>query len=659
MNKEAKRDVPANIKALTFHGVDLSPAGSQYQGDCPFCGKESHFYADPKTGQWDCKVCMESGNVPSFLSKLADYSFQQTTEADFQALSDERGVPVDALKAFRLCKSIIDDCWLVPAHNAKGKLANLCRAFQAADGKWKVFGTAGRKTHPFGLHLANKNQQTLWVCEGVWDAMALWHALPTNKRENEAVIGVPGSGNFNEDWLAHLEGKDVRLVFDNDYPKKHPKSGKTTKPGWDGMERIVKLAGNSNQQPSALHRIKWGRNGYTRRLADGFDVRDLIADQGTRKALRTLKAKLEEVDLSFQKEDEGELKVRSYADIQPEEVRWLWKDRIPLGKLTNIQGNPGVGKSYTICDIIARVTKGDRCPDGSTMAEGEVVFFTSEDGAGDTIRPRLDLLGANPAKVHHFECVSKNGEDFGFDLVRDLPKLDRFLAANPKVRLLVFDPLTAFFGGKVDSHKNADVRRMLGPLKRLMEERNVAVIGINHLNKSEMKAVHRGQGSIAINAQARAVWQVCEDPEDPSRRLFLPVKMNLAKSSGLAFRINGKGLFWDEGPVEITADEAEANNNTNNGGTRLEEAKEWLLSLLEKEGMPAKEIFSQAAKDGIAKRTVERAKTDLGIKPRRQDNVWLWVIPKTAPSSWKKDPKAKLKAVLAKQTTKRKGAKTR
>ena len=42
----------------------------QYVCDCPFCGKEHHFYISQKTQLWDCKKCGEHGNIGKLLRKL-------------------------------------------------------------------------------------------------------------------------------------------------------------------------------------------------------------------------------------------------------------------------------------------------------------------------------------------------------------------------------------------------------------------------------------------------------------------------------------------------------------------------------------------------------------------------------------------------------------
>jgi hypothetical protein len=87
------------------------------------------------------------------------------------------------------------------------------------------------------------------------------------------------------------------------------------------------------------------------------------------------------------------------ADVTPERVSWLWPGRIPAGKLTVIDGDPGDGKSTLSLDLAARVSTGSPMPDGTRAAPGNVLVLSAEDGVADTIRPRLDAAGADPERV--------------------------------------------------------------------------------------------------------------------------------------------------------------------------------------------------------------------------------------------------------------------
>ena len=46
-------------------------------------------------------------------------------------------------------------------------------------------------------------------------------------------------------------------------------------------------------------------------------------------------------------------------------VRWLWPGKIPLGKLTLIEGPPAAGKLFVALDIAARMSTAEAWPDGA------------------------------------------------------------------------------------------------------------------------------------------------------------------------------------------------------------------------------------------------------------------------------------------------------
>lgn len=48
--------------------IQTETRSGQYICDCPFCGKESHFYINKHTQMWDCKKCGEFGNIYKLLS---------------------------------------------------------------------------------------------------------------------------------------------------------------------------------------------------------------------------------------------------------------------------------------------------------------------------------------------------------------------------------------------------------------------------------------------------------------------------------------------------------------------------------------------------------------------------------------------------------------
>jgi putative DNA primase/helicase len=236
------------------------------------------------------------------------------------------------------------------------------------------------------------------------------------------------------------------------------------------------------------------------------------------------------------------LKLVRYSTITPETNDWLWPGRIPLGKLTIIAGDPGVGKTWLTLDIASHVTTGKPFCDGTLPSKGEVIFITYEDGAGDTLLPRLEGLGANLGAIYHLEEVKMmDGSKEIFSLDNHLDVLEKTLESHPKIRMIVIDPINAAIAGQ----SNKKVREVMTPLKEMAERHDVAIVGITHLTKGSGKDLYRVLGSIGIVAAARAVWAVTAHPEDAKRRIFLPIKNNMAPAEPLMYRIIDGRVVWD------------------------------------------------------------------------------------------------------------------
>jgi hypothetical protein len=180
----------------------------------------------------------------------------------------------------------------------------------------------------------------------------------------------------------------------------------------------------------------------------------------------------------------------------------------------------------------------------------------------------------------------------------------------------------------------------------MAEELHVAVIGIAHFNKKDdiKSALLRVSDSIAYVAAARHVYAVLDDPEDKDSKLFVKAKNNLAKDTKalrygmgvktvghdtkLGIDINAPYIIWHPQHVEITANEA---MQAASGHTAKREAREFLLERLEAGPVNSDDLVAEAKQEGIAKRTLDRAKKELGIKSRKQHGDiaggWTWELP--------------------------------
>src|SRR5215207_1311682 len=206
------------------------------------------------------------------------------------------------------------------------------------------------------------------------------------------------------------------------------------------------------------------------------------------------------------------------SDVAPESLRWLWPGRIPAGKITLLDGDPGLGKSTLLCEVAARVSRGDPLPgdESEPAAPRGVLLFSAEDDVHDTIRPRIDAAGGDPQRIVFFVAVP-DGSETGrpFALPRDLPILDAVIA-RVDAALVIFDPLVAFLPAGVSASIDQHVRHALGALKASAERSGAAIVVVRHLNKSaSANPLYRGLGSVGIIGAARSGLLLAADPDDP------------------------------------------------------------------------------------------------------------------------------------------------
>lgn len=341
------------------------------------------------------------------------------------------------------------------------------------------------------------------------------------------------------------------------------------------------------------------------------------------------------------------------SDVEAVPIRWLWPGRIPLGKLTIFDGDPGLGKSLITLNLAARTSTGREMPDGTrgdADGPGGIVLLSAEDDPSDTIRPRLDAAGGDSSRVvmltaQRQTVVHNDGSEESRErsvTLRDVDAL-RHAIKETGARLVIVDPFMAYIGD-TDGHLDSDIRALLAPLAALAAETGAAIVLVRHLRKSGgANPVYAGGGSIGIIAAARSGLMVARDPDDPDghRRVLASTKCNLAvEPPSLGYVIEPKPL---DGPLALPGVphvrwlgqvEHTAASILGTGPEDSEErmvrddAMAFLRGHLADGPRPVEEVKSEAKRAGFSWRTVERAKAPAKVRSVRDgaNNRWLWVL---------------------------------
>ncbi len=309
-----------------------------------------------------------------------------------------------------------------------------------------------------------------------------------------------------------------------------------------------------------------------------------------------------------------------YSDIYTKPVNWVWYPYIAAGKLTLLQGDPGDGKSSMMMYLTAELSTGGTMPDGFSLGQPQrVIYQCSEDGAGDTIKPRLVRLGANCRNVAFI-----NEENHG-DLTLDDERLrDAIIEFRPK--LLVIDPVQAYIGNDSDLQMAGRARKLMRKLSIWAETYDCAVVLIGHMNKHVgTKDLYRGLGSIDLIAVARSVLQVERDLEDPDVRIVTQLKNSLETAGkDIRFEIRpGTGFRW----LECTSpSKTESLEGKEPAESKYEKTARIIAEMLREQDIASQKVYEMLAVYGIRKKMAYAVKKELGIKAYRKNSTWYWTM---------------------------------
>ena len=339
------------------------------------------------------------------------------------------------------------------------------------------------------------------------------------------------------------------------------------------------------------------------------------------------KAKTDDTD-----DDASLIRTISFADMPaPEAVDWVRGEhlggRFPLGELTMLYGDPGVGKGTITVALIAEITR-----DGGT-----VLISSPEDDPIRVIKPRLIAAGVDLSRCHTIDSV----RDYGAQAIDLSSEHDKIIerALHHKADVIILDPISEHLAADVKNER--DNRDSLGPYLQACREHRIATIAVGHTNRTTGGSGYmRAGGSSALYKIARSAFIVGHIPataEDGEARKDVALahgKTNLGKKMPtLVYRINTEELTVDDqgrpiytskailmGESNLDADEI-LDERKINDHARISECAGWLDERLKEHlGANAKNETDTAAREANSEwspAVVKRALATIGGRMRK------------------------------------------
>ena len=551
-----------------------------------------------------------------------------------------KGIKPYGLKEFKDKRTLI-----VPIRDATGAITSTQFIYEDGSKRLKSHG----KVKGCYYSIGGKPVDTLLVCEGFATGASLY-----------AATGYPVAVAFNagnlEPVAKVLRGKlaGIRIVVcaDNDQHKQDGNTGlakATAAAAAVGGLLAVPVFQSDEGQPTDFNDLH-AREGAPTVMAA---ISAVIAGGSSSAATAAPTLAGTGVSLTtdrsmIQVEDTRIVKIRCASDIKPQPITWLWPGWVPAGKLTILAGAAGTGKTTLALGLAAVLTAGGAWPDGSACRrKGNVLVWSSEDVADDTLVPRLIASGADLSRCHFIEGVTQNGESVPFDPAQDIPELHRAVAAIGGVSLLLIDPIVSAVAG--DMHRANDVRRSLQAVVDFAEAHQCAVIGITHFAKGGAGKAPQDRviGSQAFGALARMVLVTAKE-EDGTKRVLARAKSNIAPDDGgVAYGLGMKTIdggieathaVW-EGVIEGTAREilgdVEHDENDGGDGGQRADLERMLIDTLTDAGgrMATKALQAEIRDAGHSWDAAKRIKKSLGIEAVKASmgGAWMWCLPGAIP----------------------------
>ncbi|MFG2913947.1 hypothetical protein ACGF0D_13775 [Kitasatospora sp. NPDC048298] len=298
---------------------------------------------------------------------------------------------------------------------------------------------------------------------------------------------------------------------------------------------------------------------------------------------------------------------------------WIWPGYVPAAGVSLIDGEDGVNTLAVALDIAARTAAGVALPDGQQPRVARTVMVLASPQTAGQAAELLAVCGPGSEHVEVAALLGGRGGQRGLRLPADADRLEQLLHER-RPDLVVLDLMTI-------CPYRVPVERALQVLAEVSQRVGTAVLAVREASKragwsstrrameasrslhtaAVHMAVHGANGAMALVPVASSEWAVM---------------------GGLQFHQAGRTrpVVWSSRSAR-GRDEAMAGADLSRRRPASTSAYRLLSRLLAAGPVPTRDVLAAAAAVGLAPRTVQRARRQLGVVASKTGNGWVLSLP--------------------------------
>lgn len=309
--------------------------------------------------------------------------------------------------------------------------------------------------------------------------------------------------------------------------------------------------------------------------------------------------------------------------------KWLWRPYLPIGAVSLLAGDGGVGKGFIELDIAARLSRRDFMPDGKHKARGTTLILSAEDDPAFDLGPRLVSQGAVLKNIVLKKAI------YDLSTPEGLRRLEQLIERYKPI-LVIIDPLTSYTG-KLRLSNDSEIRQnFMNPLEALAIKYQCCILLVMHLNKGDSKnPLYKVKDSVGIPAAARSVMLVGQHWKDETQRGFFHIKVNNAeRGKPLGYDITENTIGVEGGEIEIGKLSWDKETNLNvydvigvegKEETKAEQAAKFVRTYMEgHDERNAAEAMEMAKALGLTAKNLLAGRKKEGIIAIKKSKHWRW-----------------------------------